>query len=342
MRRCLHLAGNGVGRTSPNPMVGALVVREGAIVAEGWHDHAGGPHAEVVALSRCPDAAGATLYVSLEPCCHHGRTPPCTDLIIACGLRRVVVACADPFAAVSGNGIRQLRDHGIEVAVGVCESEARWLNRRFFCAQQRHRPYVTLKVARHADGSMGRRGEHTLISNAWCQRQSHRLRASEDAILVGGATARIDQPALNTRLWPGHNPLRVILSPSLEVPAQPPGTLIVGGDGPGDDPTGLYRGGALGADARTCRVPFDGRRPAARQVLEAVQRAGCQSLIVEGGPTTLRAFLDEGLWDEAYEHVALTGGAESASECVMAPAIEGETVDVERYDDCAVLHKVRV
>lgn len=223
MRRCLQLAANGIQGARPNPMVGAVIVADGRIIGEGYHVRCGQGHAEVNAFAsvRPEDEAllaDATIYVSLEPCSHYGKTPPCADLIIKKGVRRVVVGCMDPFAEVQGRGIRKLRAAGIEVVVGVLEEECRWLNRRFFTYHAKHRPYIILKWAQTANGFIDDHGHAIQLSNAYTQMLSHQLRAEEDAILVGHTTDAREHPQLTVRHWHGPNPKRVVLTRQRPLP----------------------------------------------------------------------------------------------------------------------------
>lgn len=223
MRRCLQLAANGIQGARPNPMVGAVIVADGRIIGEGYHVRCGQGHAEVNAFAsvRPEDEAllaDATIYVSLEPCSHYGKTPPCADLIIEKGVRRVVVGCMDPFAEVQGRGIRKLRAAGIEVVVGVLEEECRWLNRRFFTYHAKHRPYIILKWAQTANGFIDDHGHAIQLSNAYTQMLSHQLRAEEDAILVGHTTDAREHPQLTVRHWHGPNPKRVVLTRQRPLP----------------------------------------------------------------------------------------------------------------------------
>lgn len=225
MRRCLQLAANGIQGARPNPMVGAVIVDPDtqAIIGEGYHVRCGQGHAEVNAFAsvRPEDEhllAKATMYVSLEPCSHYGKTPPCADLIIKKGVRRVVVGCEDPFAEVRGKGIRKLREAGIEVTVGVLERECRWLNRRFFTYHAQHRPYIILKWAQTANGLMDDHGRALLISNEQTLMRSHQLRAEEDAILVGHTTFDREHPRLTVRHWVGPDPQRVVLTHNRPLP----------------------------------------------------------------------------------------------------------------------------
>lgn len=226
MRRCLQLAANGIQGARPNPMVGAVISLPPApskgrgswrIIGEGYHVRCGQGHAEVNAFAsvKPEDEAllkDATIYVSLEPCSHYGKTPPCADLIIKKGVRRVVVGTIDPFAEVRGRGIKKLQDAGIDVTVGVLEKECQWLNRRFFTYHSKHRPYIILKWAQTANGFIDDHGKALQISNEQTQMLSHQLRAEEDAILVGHTTDVREHPQLTVRHWHGPNPKRVVLT----------------------------------------------------------------------------------------------------------------------------------
>lgn len=220
MRRCLQLAANGLQGAKPNPMVGAVIVAPTSpehIIGEGYHVRCGQGHAEVNAFAsvRPEDESllrESTLYVSLEPCAHHGKTPPCADLIVSKGIRRVVVGCVDPFEQVQGRGIERIRQAGIEVTVGVLEQDCRWLNRRFFTYQSKHRPYIILKWAQTANGFIDNQGQSMPISNEQTRMLSHRLRAEEDAILVGHTTDFREHPQLNVRYWHGPDPRRLVLT----------------------------------------------------------------------------------------------------------------------------------
>lgn len=277
MRRCIELAQLGRMHAAPNPMVGAVIVHSDRIIGEGYHAVCGKAHAEVNAINSVKLAdrhllSDSTLYVSLEPCSHYGKTPPCAHLIIKTGIPRVVVGCVDPFAKVQGRGITMLREAGIEVEVGVLEAECRALNRRFITAQTLHRPYITLKWARSADGFIdGWREDDSQgaaqISTPWSLMRVHQLRAMNQAILVGHNTLRMDHPQLNVRHWASVNqPLRVVLGRVAEE----------------ELPTGWL----AYADISTA--------------LSELYHMGVQSVLVEGGQQTLQSFIDQGLWDEAY------------------------------------------
>lgn len=287
MRRCLELAELGAGNVAPNPMVGAVLVYDGTIIGEGYHRKYGQAHAEPNCIRDAEErfaqgathgfgSAGAllassTLYVSLEPCAHHGKTPPCADLVVAKGIPKVVVGVRDPFEQVNGKGIDKLERAGVTVVQPVLEEECAGLNKRFFTFHTRRRPYIILKWAQSADGFTGLPGQRTAISNPWSNRLVHRWRSEEAAILVGGRTALVDDPALTNRLWPGNNPTRVVLGRDL------PLSLKLFDDAA---PTLVYETRVL------------------TEVLEDLHRRSLQSVLVEGGARTLNAFIAEGLWDE--------------------------------------------
>lgn len=216
MRRCIQLAKNGRQNAKPNPMVGAVIVYDGRIIGEGYHVRCGEGHAEVNAFaSVCsedePHLKDSTIYVSLEPCSHYGKTPPCADLIIKKGVHRVVIGCIDEFAEVQGRGIRKLREAGIEVEVGVLEEDCKALNRRFFTFHREKRPYIILKWAQTANGFIDDNYQPTQISSDFTKMLSHKLRAEEDAILVGRVTDERDHPQLNVREWRGQDPKRLVI-----------------------------------------------------------------------------------------------------------------------------------
>lgn len=276
MRRCLQLAANGLLLARPNPMVGAVIVAEGGrIIGEGYHVRCGQGHAEVNAFASVKPGderllPSATMYVSLEPCSHYGRTPPCADLIIKKGVRRVVVGCIDPFAKVQGRGVQKLRDAGIEVAVGVLERECLELNKRFMTFNRRHRPYVLLKWCRSADGFIDDHFKPVMLSTPFTQMLSHKLRAEYDAILVGRVTAERDAPRLNVRHWSGPDPMRIVIDRSRPF-----------------DPS------------------VDFSQPVIPQLFTCLYDKGVQSLIVEGGAETHRHFLENPeWWDEIREEVS--------------------------------------
>ncbi|MEJ0080771.1 MAG: bifunctional diaminohydroxyphosphoribosylaminopyrimidine deaminase/5-amino-6-(5-phosphoribosylamino)uracil reductase RibD [Puia sp.] len=224
MERCLKLAELGAGYTSPNPLVGAVLVHKGKIIGEGYHQQYGGPHAEVNCLDSVKEAdrsliPDSSLYVSLEPCVHHGKTPPCTDLILREKIRRVVIGCRDPFSEVNGKGIEKLLAHGVQVNYPVLDEQSKELNRRFITFHQQKRPYVILKWAQSANHKMaGMSGRREMISNQYSSRLVHKWRSEEAGILVGTNTALLDNPELTVRLWDGKNPVRIVVDLGLRLP----------------------------------------------------------------------------------------------------------------------------
>ncbi|MDF2477938.1 MAG: riboflavin biosynthesis protein RibD [Sphingobacterium sp.] len=283
-------------------MVGAVIVLDDQIIGEGYTSPYGGPHAEVNAINSVLDRYGkgaqdllaaSTFYVSLEPCAHYGKTPPCANLIAGLKPKKVFVACPDPYAKVNGKGIEILRAAGIEVEIGLLEKEAIWLNRRFFTRISQHRPYVILKWAQSKDGFIGQEDKQVWISNAASQQLTHRWRAEEDAILVGTNTARIDNPNLTVRHWKGKNPTRVlidrylVISPEAKIFDETAETIVFNAkitDWQGHikyielENYGLY-------------LP--------QSILYQLYLMDVQSIIIEGGAKTLQTFIDAGLWDEA-------------------------------------------
>ena len=286
MRRCIELAQNGVTGAAPNPMVGAVIVHQGCIVGEGYHRCCGGPHAEVNAIRsvRQPELLEeSTLYVSLEPCAHYGKTPPCADLIIEKRIPKVVIGCRDPFAKVDGMGIRKLQEAGCQVAVGVLEKECQDLNRHFMTYHTLRRPFITLKWAQSADGFIGqlRSKNPIVLSTPLTQTLVHQLRAHSDAILVGGKTTLSDNPSLTTRMWSGKNPLRVVIDTHGDLPSR----LNVFND---EAETLLWHSWNL------------------KKLMAELHRRQVQTLLVEGGATTLQHFIDAGLWDDIRVETAPT------------------------------------
>lgn len=303
MRRCLQLARNGEYYVAPNPMVGAVLVsKDGAIVGEGWHEQYGGPHAEVNCF-RDAEKRGArivgtepdryrdcTLYVSLEPCSHYGKTPPCANLIVEKGVGKVVVGCMDPNPKVSGRGVAILREAGIEVETGVLEAECRELNKRFLCLQEKKRPYVIVKWAQTEDGFLDgfreipkagmAKTEPLQISTEETKKLVHKMRAENMAILVGSNTALLDDPHLTTKHWPGRNPARILLDRRGRVPK----TARIFSP---DAETIVYR--------ENTDWEF---------VLSDLGRRGIHSLIVEGGSKVLETVLSSGIYDEIHVEVA--------------------------------------
>jgi diaminohydroxyphosphoribosylaminopyrimidine deaminase / 5-amino-6-(5-phosphoribosylamino)uracil reductase len=317
MRRTLELAAKALGRTSPNPVVGAVIVRNGRIIGEGFHRRAGLPHAEREALRRITETArGATIYVNLEPCSHYGRTPPCADALIEAGIKRVVVGMVDPNPLVQGRGLRRLRRAGIAVATGVLREECERLNEDFVCFIRTGRPFVTLKLAASLDGRIAAAsGDSQWISGEQSRRVVHELRNRVDAILVGAETVRNDDPRLTCRMRGGRDPLRVVLDgrlsimPSARVCTQPSTapTLIATSEdhGRGEKQAQLE---AQGVQV-VCLPGKNGQVPL-RPLLVELGRRGHKSVLIEGGGRIAAAALREGVVDKVLFFYAplLLGG----------------------------------
>jgi diaminohydroxyphosphoribosylaminopyrimidine deaminase/5-amino-6-(5-phosphoribosylamino)uracil reductase len=318
MARALALAARGLGLTSPNPMVGAVLVRDGVVVGEGAHLGAGRPHAEALALEAAgPEARGATCYVSLEPCAHHGRTPPCAAALIAAGVSRVVAACRDPNPLVDGRGLAAIEAAGIEVSVGPGTAEARALNRAFFCAMTRGRPHVTLKSALTLDGRIAAAdGSSRWITGEEARLEAHRMRFASDAVLVGIGTVLSDDPALTVRLAgvPPKQPLRVVADSRLRIPpgarlieSGDPSRVVVGCVGPAP-PSARARLEARGV--RVVDLPGSEGRVDLGALLAALRDLGVISVLAEGGAELAAGLLDRDLVDRVAFFVAprLVGG----------------------------------
>ena len=298
MHRCLGLAMLGGGNVSPNPMVGAVLVHRNRIIGEGYHRYFGGPHAEVNCINSVSEAnrpfiRESTLYVSIEPCNHHGKTPPCSDLIIRHGIPAVVVACKDPFAAVNGAGLLKLQQAGIHVITGVLEKEAMDLNRRFFTFHQQHRPYIILKWAQSQNKKIAAGdGSPVKISDPLTDRLVHRWRTEEAAIIVGTNTVLKDNPALTARWWPGKHPWRIMIDRHLKIPA---GSRLLDNTAP----TIILNQVIQKQEGNLTYHQYDTDRPVITETCTLLYREGLLSLIVEGGAVLLQSFIDAGLWDEA-------------------------------------------
>ena len=318
MRRALRLALRGQGRTSPNPMVGAVIAKAGQLIGQGYHRQAGGPHAEIWALRDAGDKArGGTIYVTLEPCSHHGRTPPCTDALIQAGLARVVAAVEDPNPQVSGNGFRKLQEAGIEVTVGLLGDEARRLNAPYFKHTTTGLPFVSLKAAMSLDGKIATStGESRWITGDKARALGHRLRAIHDAVLVGVGTVLADDPRLTVRDARGRTPLRVIVDSRARTPAEAalltadevPPVIAVTRAAPGERLEALRRAGA-----EIWEMPSSGGQVDLSALMKRLGGRQVQSVLVESGGTLTAALLDANLADRVYFFVAprLIGGAEA-------------------------------
>nr|WP_295195533.1 MULTISPECIES: bifunctional diaminohydroxyphosphoribosylaminopyrimidine deaminase/5-amino-6-(5-phosphoribosylamino)uracil reductase RibD [unclassified Sediminibacterium] len=298
MFRCLELARHGAGFVSPNPMVGAVLVYQNRIIGEGWHQMYGGPHAEVNCIRSVSQAdehliPNSTLYVSLEPCAHFGKTPPCSHLIIEKKIHRVVVACSDPFEAVNGKGIQLLEQAGIEVMTGVLEKEAMDLNNRFFCFHQQNRPYIILKWAQSSDGFIaGISEDRLLITHEQTNRLVHRWRSEEAAILIGTETAIKDNPSLTNRYWLGKSPLRLVVDRQLRLPEN----LVMFRDG---NPVIIFNEQKNDQQGELRFVKINTDQSFIDQLFVYCYQNGVQSILVEGGAKLLQSFIDADQWDEA-------------------------------------------
>lgn len=299
MRRCLELAQLGKGSVSPNPMVGAVIVHNNQIIGEGYHEKFGGPHAEVNAVNSVANKSllkQATIYVSLEPCSHFGKTPPCADLIIKHEIPKVVVSTLDTHQVVCGNGIAKLKNAGIEVIVGVLENESKHINRAFNKFQFEKKPWVILKWAQTADGFIDhhRKDEHEKplkISSNISSTYVHKIRSEVDAILVGKNTVTKDNPSLNTRKWKGKNPIRVIIDPQLSLDH---GFHIFDNK----TPTIIFNNLKNESAIQTEFIQIAGSPIHLIELLDELGKKNIQSILVEGGAFTLQKFIDSNLYDE--------------------------------------------
>ena len=308
MNRCLELARLGAGDVAPNPMVGSVIVHDGKVIGEGFHQKCGEAHAEVNAINSVKDKKllkSSTMYVSLEPCAHFGRTPPCSDLIIEHQIPHVVVGSVDPFAAVAGKGIEKMKRAGIQVDVGILEKECLWLNRRFFTFHQKKRPYLILKWAQTVDGfldmdrSQMALGQPTWISNELSRRLVHKQRTEEAAILVGTNTALKDNPSLTVREWVGNQPIRILIDRQNRLPAD----LQLKS---GKFPTIVFTENELETKPNLEFISLNFESDILQQILAFLYKRDIQSIIIEGGQHLLQSFIDQGLWDEAHVYYGNT------------------------------------
>lgn len=334
MSRAIEIARNGLGTTAPNPMVGALIVHDGKIIGEGFTSPFGGPHAEVNAIGSVADKSilkKSTLYVTLEPCSHFGKTPPCADLIIKTGLPTVVIGLRDPHERVAGKGIEKLRQAGVEVITGILEAECRDHHRRFLTLHEKKRPYIVLKWAETADGLIAPHTEERnenpepfWISNLYSRQLVHQWRSEEQAILVGTTTILEDNPKLDVRHWTGKNPVRVVLDRSLKIGRTADKLKVDYHVLDGNVPTlvltevqeaSRYR---EGLDYRI----LDFSRDIAQNIARMLHEENVLSVLVEGGAQTLRTFIDAGLWDEAR----IFSGTSTFQKGLRAPTLSGKLI----------------
>ncbi len=298
MNLALSLARRRKGLTHPNPTVGCVIVKDGEIVGLGYHERAGYPHAEVIALEQAGERAkGATAYITLEPCTHFGRTPPCTDALLEAGIKRVVIATLDRNEVVGGKGVDKLRDAGVDVDVGICEEEAALLNEDFFTYISKGRPYVTLKLAQTVDGKIATvTGDSKWITSVQSRKFAHRLRSEASAVLVGITTVLKDDPQLTIRHFPfERQPLRIVIDPDLEIPIESKlvrdrsaPTLVVFSERKPDIEQALIEAGVQLLHMEEINLS---------KLLEELARREVVHLLVEGGAYTVTRFLREGLWD---------------------------------------------
>jgi len=328
----LQIAKNGIGFTRPNPAVGAVIVLNNTIIGEGFTSNYGGNHAEVNAVNAVKDKSvlkNATIYVTLEPCSHFGKTPPCADLLVKHQFKKVVIGCVDSNSLVAGKGIERLQNAGIEVVVGVLEDECRAHHRRFFTVQEKKRPYIILKWAETKNGFVApikKDKQHPFwISNTYSQQLVHKLRAKEHAILVGTNTVLADNPKLNVRSWSGQNPIRIVIDSSLKLTKNlhvfdgKVSTIVI------LDSKNIHKETRENVFFES--INFD--ENIAQQICEVLHKHKIQSLIIEGGTRTLQTFIDENLWDEAFVFV----GCSVFKKGVKAPVLKGGFIEEKIQND---------
>jgi len=324
MQRCLDLAALGLGKTYPNPMVGSVIVYQDRIIGEGWHQKAGNAHAEVNAVASVKDKSllkDSTMYVSLEPCAHFGKTPPCAELIIKNKIPNVVVGCLDPFSEVSGKGIEMMRNAGLNVKVGVLEQDCKESHKRFFTFHKKLRPYIILKWAETKDGFIApfnqESGKPFWITTLESKKLVHKWRTEEASILIGTNTAENDNPSLTARLWAGNQPLRLIMDRSLRLPNnlnvfdESIKTLVFTEQSKENSGLTEYQ-----------VIDFNSIH---QEIMDVLYQRRIHSVIIEGGQKTMQSFIDADLWDEARVFV----GDTNLKKGVIAPQLKGQSVSEE-------------
>lgn len=322
MRRCIELAELGAGNVAPNPMVGAILVYDDKVIGEGYHEKFGEAHAEVNCISSVNESnkqfiENSIIYVSLEPCAHFGKTPPCVDLIIQKNIKHVVIGCRDSFEKVNGAGINKLIAAGIKVEVGTLEDECIDLNKRFFTVHQKKRPYIILKWAQSNDGFMaGEDFKKTKISNAYTDRLTHKWRSQEAAILVGSNTIKTDNPNLTTRNWIGKNPARIVIDEKLKMPGDANVFNV-------DADTIIINRILSAVEKNVEFYKINGHQSAVEAVLACLYKRQINSVIIEGGTKTLQFFIDTGFWDEAR---VITNNALFINKGVNAPLFQDKKI----------------
>lgn len=325
--RCIEIAEKGLGTTAPNPMVGAVIVHNKNIIGEGYTSAYGGKHAEVNAIEAVKDKSLLTesvLYVTLEPCSHHGKTPPCVDLILATKIPKVIVGVLDPNPLVSGKGITKLRTNGCEVITGILEHKCREHHKRFLTFQEKKRPYIILKWAETRDGFIAphenerkQNPEPFWISNIYARQLAHKWRSEEQAILVGTRTVLADNPKLNVRKWTGKSPIRLVLDKDLKIDSK---YHVMDGS----VNTFVFTEKLVRHKTRdgVNHIPIDFSKPIAEQIIKKLFDQNISSVLIEGGTRTLQTFIDEGLWDEARIFV----GNSNFKKGIKAPKIVGKSI----------------
>ncbi len=323
MQRCFQLARLGAGKVAPNPMVGAVLVHNGVIIGEGYHQQHGQAHAEVNCINSVSEQnktliSKSTLYVSLEPCAHFGKTPPCADLIISQEIPTVVIGCSDIYKEVAGKGIAKLVAAGVEVITGILEEAAKEINKRFFTFHQLARPYIILKWAQSNDHKIAKADfSRMMISEAVTNRLVHKWRSEEAAIMIGTNTALHDNPMLNTRLWPGNNPVRVVIDKNLQLSAS--SNLLLSGMGV----TIIFNYKKSEESDGIIYKKTDPAQALLPQVLQQLYLQNINSVLVEGGTKLLQSFIDAGLWDEAC---VITNEQLIIGEGIAAPVLKNEAL----------------
>ena len=333
----MQIAKNGIGTTHPNPSVGAVIVYQNKIIGEGFTSPHGENHAEVNAINAVENKSllkEATIFVTLEPCSHFGKTPPCADLIVKHQLKQVVIGCLDSNSLVAGKGIFRLEEAGINVIVGVLETECRMHHKRFFTVQENKRPYIILKWAETKDGFVAPKSKNenkpVFISNTYSQQLAHKLRSTEHAILVGTKTVLADNPKLNIRSWSGENPIRVVLDSALRIPKN---LNILDGSAKTIVITAA-RDKKIISSKDLIFEEIDFSKNIAKQVCEVLSKYDIQSLIVEGGTQTLQSFIDEKLWDEALVFVGNTSFSKGVKSPIITNKFKEEVIEddvLKRY-----------
>ncbi len=333
MQRCLELAQNGVGSVSPNPLVGCVIVYDNKIIGEGWHKQLGEAHAEVNAIDSVKDKsllAESTLYVNLEPCNHFGKTPPCANLIIEHKIKKVVIGMVDPFEKVAGQGIKKLKDAGIDVEVGILEEDCKFLNRRFIKFVTQQKPYVILKWAQTWNGFIAPDANKISaeefeiqrhITDRIVQKLVHKWRTQEDAIMVGTNTALLDNPALNAREWKGRNPARIVLDRNLRLPFN----LKLFDK---SEPTIVFTELKKESEHNLTFIQLNFEKNWLNEMLNELYKLNIHSVVIEGGSQLLNAVIDNKIWDEAI----IFTSPKTINDGIKGPLIYGNKIQQENID----------